>query len=232
MTRGPSLLVMLVATACSSGGKTAASHDAAPADGGVTRDAPATSPPCPSAAPDAGAACSGTGLACGYVDPRYSPAVYGSSVCAVECTYGDDPRHACRPDFACVDGGWALQRAALAPQYPCASPPPAACPATLDAAVNADCPVAGAVCPYGASACVCTVCTGGCMARPDAGVPVTWQCDQPPSTPGCPASAPNYGTRCVTEGLVCDYGNCLAKTWMEAQCSGGVWRRTDNGCAT
>jgi hypothetical protein len=167
------------------------------------------------------------GLECGDVDPS---AYYGSSVCAVECTYGNDPLYACRPDFACVDGGWGLQQGALAQVYPCPSPPDASCPSTVDAADNANCSVVGAVCTYGASACVCTVCTGGC---PDVegGVPVTWGCDAPPSTPGCPAAAPNYGTSCSTDGVVCDYGNCYVGTWIEAKCSGGVWRRTDNVCA-
>ena len=207
-------------------------HAPSPVDSGA-RDAAvhgdaATSSSCPATAPTAGAACTTTGIACGDVDPSSSLGQYGSSDCAVECTYGDDVRFACRPDFACIGGAWTVQEPM--PEHTCTTPPPASCPATLKAAGNADCPVVGAVCAYGPSACVCNQCTGGCPATADGGIRVTWECDEPPSTPGCPAAAPNYGTACGAKVVTCDYGNCYAGTWMEAKCVGGLWRRTDNAC--
>jgi hypothetical protein len=195
---------------------------------GVAR--PDAGGPCPEVAPVVGAACSGGGLACSDTDPRYSPAVYGSSACATECTFGAEPRYSCRPDLACVDGGWALQRAALAPVYPCAAPPAESCPETFDAAVGAGCGAPGAVCSFGSRSCVCTVCTGGCPENADGGVPVTWECDPAPSSSACPSATPNLGTACSTDELTCTFGNCAAGTWIEAKCVDAVWKRTNAGC--
>jgi hypothetical protein len=123
----------------------------------------------------------------------------------VECTYGTDPRLACRDDAVCMGGKWSLDT----PN--CSAPP--TCPASPTA--GAACDTLGEICAAGSTPCACYSCTIACTQ------PKTWHCPSLPS--GCPASSPNFGDPCTNPGLICDYGSC-GGGWA-AQCVGSTWAR-------
>src|SRR5262249_35697181 len=123
-------VIILAASACSSD------------DGG---GGPA--PPCPTAEPASGDACTKEGF---------------------RCTYGESVRPDCRSAYVCTSG------AGVADTYEgaCADPPPGACgptePAYGDLCTGFD----GATCTYGDDICFCTTCyTDDCMLGEE-----TWAC--------------------------------------------------------
>ncbi len=132
----------------------------------------------------------------------------------MKCEYGNDPRPECRKRFDCLAAGpdptmWVD----FSPKTPCAP---------LD---TTNCPVA----PPGSTLCVpneslCVYPDGSQCACFG-----TWKCSLPPN-PQCPAIAPNLGTSCAMEGLLCSYGDCAFGTAIGRICSGGVWHNQPQGC--
>lgn len=93
------------------------------------------------------------------------------------------------------------------------------CPVAHPSA-DAACAQEGLVCQMlGGDLCACAKCMGGpCSADP------RWGCAPPPSTSGCPDSAPALGSNCDDEGLSCSYGvPCVTMIATNRRCSGGVW---------
>ncbi len=172
-----------------------------PGDSGVRTDVPPTTR-CPSAEPGDRTPCS---------DPD------------LQCEYGADPRRECRRVASCSAAEWrvrALGDNGVAPAWCAAPPPPAECPATIEAASGQPCGAQGAVCAYGGSLCECTNCSSFPIST--CGGNATWQCDQRPLAPGCPQGSPRYGEACSQAGLTCDYG-CNSPDGA-VQCTGGAWQ--------
>jgi hypothetical protein len=147
-----------------------------------------------------------TGGAC----PAQSPT--DGSACAKEgmsCDYGDNPR--CLGNATCTGGKWLVAQVKCAPTDP-------TCPATREAAAGQMCATKNAYCNYAGLTCDCTNCTKypivQCMG------PLTWVCDAPNTTPGCPPARPNVGQACTKDGLFCDYG---CERNVSRQCTGGSW---------
>ncbi|GAB5544545.1 MAG: hypothetical protein SangKO_043050 [Sandaracinaceae bacterium] len=167
------------------------------ADGGVETDA-GPAGPCPGALPSAGASCGMPGLV---------------------CTYGDDPRLACRDRAECTDAGWTVE------MPDCAPLDMSACPPEMPGAVDTCDGMVGAYCEYGETACGCTNCFGG-----PCGGTAMWDCTMPPPDSRCPRRTPNAGDYCAEEGLTCDYGTCTLGTQASLTCTDGAWRSTDIPC--
>jgi hypothetical protein len=151
--------------------------------------------PCPLAVPPLGASCAG-------VPDQF------------RCTYGDSVRPDCRNVRICSGGGWTTANVG------CAMPPPGACPASEP---SPGMPCTGTVgqdfvCTYGDAICGCG-CGGGFC-----GVPFTWQCTDPPITPGCPATVPNDGTACSAATLECVYGDPCSPAGAIVDCTNGLWK--------
>jgi hypothetical protein len=140
----------------------------------------------------------------------------GSTSCAgvpdqFECTYGDSVRPDCRTAWICSNGTWTSTTSA------CAEPPPSVC-GSSEPPAGTVCTNMGDVCTYGDSICFCG-CGGGVLCA----APVEWQCNGPPTTPGCPAIAPNDGTACAEDGVQCTYGESCTPTNAVVACTNGLW---------
>jgi hypothetical protein len=197
------LAVVALAVACTSGnGSLDAGPDAGPeacllgADGGAQSVAPAPyDGGCPSSPPAAGSTCPTLGLS---------------------CTWGSDPRIACRASATC------LGPPAVAPSWSVAqdhcSPLAACCPATPptqddpcdSASLN------GLACVYSGSVYSC-----GCVPPEMENVPLTWCLIG--NYPGCPSVVPNLGTECDSPGLNCVYNYCTTPE-IAIECFEGTWQ--------
>lgn len=148
----------------------------------------------------------GGGTACSVQEPTPSTA------CAREgqvCDYGDDPR--CLKDYTCTGGKWSTHKNACPPPEP-------TCPATRETAAGQVCATKDASCNYAGLLCSCTNCTKYPVVQCSG--PLTWRCDAPNTTPGCPAARPNTGQACSDEGVLCDYG---CEPNVSRQCTKGAW---------
>lgn len=148
---------------------------------------------CPSALPESGASC-----------PRAELA----------CTYGDDPRIACRTRADCNGSTWQLSSARC--------PPLTDCDATTT--TGAACSTAGAACRRAEG--------GFCVCNTDAAHPMCdgmlrWNCALPPEDAACPRELPNLGAACESEGTSCGYGRCLGGAVVT--CRGGAWEAVEGG---
>ena len=137
----------------------------------------------------------------------------GGTVCltGLYCQYGDNPN--CLSDAECPNGTWLVSPAKCAPIDP-------SCPATREVAAGQTCTTAGGYCSYSGLLCTCTNCikypVSSCSGA------LTWHCDAPNTTPGCPAARPNLGTPCNAEGLFCAYG---CEQDVSRSCQGGMWEK-------
>lgn len=162
-----------------------------------------------------GSAGSSVGGADGGVSPSGCPLSSPpmNATCSqpgLSCTYGGNVLFGCRDMVACTGTSWAHAGA-------CQEPPPGACPAAKPAS-SSGCGYEGADCGYDdGTICNCTSCPGPCT--PD---PPVWYCAGPPTTPGCPAIAPNLGSPCIEQGLQCSYGACPGMATI-ARCDQGAW---------
>ena len=148
----------------------------------------------------------GGGGACPVQEPM------NGTACTKEgqsCDYGDNPT--CLGNATCTGGKWSVAKSTCKPQDP-------TCPDTREAAANQVCPTKDVVCNYAGLLCDCTNCTKYPIVQ--CAGPLTWHCDAPNTTPGCPAARPNKGQACSSEGLLCDYG---CEPNVSRQCTGGVW---------
>jgi hypothetical protein len=125
------------------------------------------------------------------------------------CTYGDSVRPDCRDQFSCLSGSW-MSTGGTCEQFTCPSAAPSSgdpCGATVEE------------CNYGPTLCYCG-CPGGLACEG----PYEWSCADAPTTPGCPADAPNSGTACSAEGTTCSYGTSCTPDGVTAQCTNGFWQ--------
>jgi hypothetical protein len=172
----------------------------------VPRPEPLPRPQCPELEPESGESCSTQGLV---------------------CSYGDAPVAQCRHAYTCDAGGWALDTSPMSFR-PCLALPEGYCPAA-PAPMQA-CTVAtpGIPCTYDALSCLC-------MARdPYPGAPGTWACYGPPENVACPATLPNLGEGCESNGTACDYAfdGCTADPNSSLFCYEGAWEQGEGyNCA-
>lgn len=155
---------------------------------------------CPPNVPTAGDACSSAG---------------------VVCEYGLDPRIGCRTHATCDAGEWQL---AISGCPPMPGPGEDGCPDTPpDGGV---CASDGLICDMGGGTlCACGQCVGGpCSLDP------RWACAEPPTTPGCPAAAPELGSTCTSPDLVCVYGVCATTISAGRRCVNGIWTDEPIAC--
>ena len=173
-------------------------------------DGPAATIVCPATAPEAGAPCAGQ----------------------IGCSYGDSARPDCRDVFVCSTEGspsgafaWRRTRGA------CPAAPVGFCPAGLPAEGSEcspiDDPNKRVPCAYAGDilcSCPCRSLGNRC-ARPE-----RWVCVKPPTTPGCPAVAPNWGASCPVQGVQCRYGDPCGGGGAVAFCRAGVWEQGNASC--
>jgi hypothetical protein len=153
---------------------------------------------CPDAIPGSDVPC------CGFEHPP-------------RCTYGSDPRPACRDAVQCHGDLFPEPPFFWWPTTPsCAPEVSGTCPAL--AAAEGLCDPSGLVCNYpDGGQCACVTLADGDR----------WQCAAPAPAP-CPTTAPNLGTNCELDStLVCSYGLCDALTYVEVTCLDGAWTETE-----
>jgi hypothetical protein len=85
-----------------------------------------------------------------------------------------------------------------------------------------------AACVYDGLLCRCTNCRSFPVARCEG--PLQWQCDAPNMMPSCPATQPNLGAVCPSEGLRCEYSCETYGVEGGRLCEGGVWVASNNSC--
>ncbi|HEX2672087.1 MAG TPA: hypothetical protein VHM25_14500 [Polyangiaceae bacterium] len=170
------------------------------------RPAPSAPPACPTSEPAAGAACDRDALRCGYGDSR-----------AVQC----------RRLYECLNGAWQAD-VSISQRYSCDPLPTDYCPTTPQH--EQPCVIAnvGMPCTYGELSCICFA------SSPMPGKPGNWLCYGPPANPQCPATAPNLGDGCSSNGLGCNYDAdaCNAAPTSSLFCFDGAWEQGEGyNCA-
>jgi hypothetical protein len=168
-------------------------------DGGASLEAGSTG--CPSAAPAAGAGCTGT----------------------LVCEYGSDPAVSCDIVARCESGQWTVTPPAGGAE--CATTSAPECPASFaDLSTQDACHPVDALCFYPQARCSCaTHCGMTGVIGTDGGPLATWCCLAGPSgQPGCPTLRPRIGTACSAPKLFCDYGGCNGNVSLE--CTDGLWQ--------
>jgi hypothetical protein len=130
---------------------------------------------------------------CPNLEPLLSAACYLDA--GTVCSYGDDPRTACRHVYTCSKGNWTAMFTWSCPAIT------SYCPATAPAQQsNCMVPTDPSVpCVFGDLSCYCG--SPGIAA----GTAAPWICYGPPANPACPAIAPNIGDGCSTQALECWY---------------------------
>jgi hypothetical protein len=139
-----------------------------------------------------------------------------------DCSFGDDPRPACRTLALCVAGSWQVTPP---DQARCSAPPlPGACP-EAPPPVGSECLDATLQCWYDdGTNCSCSACRGGseypiCQTID----PPQWACRTPPT--GCPNPLPQAGEPCTERDLSCG-PNCE----QPIRCLDGVWVYEQANC--
>ncbi len=199
---GVALLALAAVTGCS--GKTSTS--------GTGGSGGSTGFSCPAAPPADGSACT----------PPQTDASSGLGSDAAHCSWGDDPRPACRTLALCkADRTWSVTQPNATG---CATPAlPASCPASP--------PSSGSTCSDKISCwydsgtrCWCSDCKGGTQYPICQTInPPEWACAAPSS--GCPAKIPQAGTPCTTTGI-----DCGPDCELSVVCEGGVWTWKTGNC--
>ena len=167
---------------------------------------------CPSAPPVTGAQCTAPWTSSGGVQ--------GASA---HCSWGDDPRPACRTAALCqTDGTWLV----TAPTAAACSEPAlsSACPSTPPSS-GTTCTDATVACWYeDGTRCGCSGCKGG-SGYPVCQIvsPPEWSCATPGS--GCPTTMPQAGSPCSTPDASCGPDCNLVIT-----CKDGVWQWRAGSC--
>ena len=154
---------------------------------------------------------------CPSIEPRPNSPCEGAGL---ECTYGHELLALCRDRYVCNNGVWSP-----APPIPLCRPPSTTdCPATIPASGSpcGSTPV-GTYCEYPDQFVVCHCLDMNCLAVCRMLDPPEWRCDAPPTTPGCPAMAPNQGTACNTPPLRCAYQGGACGGGILAECTDGKW---------
>jgi hypothetical protein len=139
------------------------------------------------------------------------------------CGFGDSPRPECRHLWSCTNQGWREAQgscADLTSFCPAAQPDGSVCTPINDPSQNGYCAYAGDV------LCLCP-----CVGTRACG-PGNWVCHSPPTTDGCPATAPNLGSACSAQGLQCSYGDPCDGYGTDLYCRAGTWQHGFVACTT
>jgi hypothetical protein len=163
---------------------------------------------------------------CGVAPPAHGSACKpapssGTSFGASDCSWGDDPRPACRVLGVCSNGAWSITE----PGDACATvPKPAACP-SAPAAAGTACADPSLRCWYDdGTDCSCSACEGATeypICRPID--PPAWGCATP--SRGCPNPPPQAGTACTDPNL-----QCGTSCELPIRCVDGTWRYEQAQC--
>ena len=170
---------------------------------------------------DAGGSASDLSVSMSICPPAL-PAV-GSGPCptSLVCAYGNDLRVSCRPTALCVDSSWTVSMA-VPPSCPLVVCPVPA-PSDRDSCDQPE----GSVCLAADSGqCVCAPCPPfGPACAPG---PLRWFCVPPPTDLRCPRVAPDFGTPCAPEGIMCAYNPCGGGE--NVSCTKGIWVSAPVAC--
>jgi len=206
------VLLALVVAGCS--GKTSTGGTAGSSGNGGTGGSGGSSAfSCPASPPGDGSPCT----------PPPASTSPGISADSAHCSWGSDPRAACRTTALCTDKKiWSVTK----PTSPgCSTPPlPSACPAA-PATVGSTCSDKTLSCWYASGTnCWCSDCKGGteypiCQTID----PPQWACHAPPS--GCPTKLPQAGSACSTPGL-----DCGPDCNLSVVCESGRWVWKQGNC--
>jgi hypothetical protein len=142
----------------------------------------------------------------------------------LECSYGDSPTPHCRRYYLCDSGSWQLDSF-----FVCQELPDGYCPAEPEQAEQCVVEIPGLPCIYpGDVSCVCQAHLGA------PGAPGGWNCYGPPVNTACPATLPNIGEGCSTNGVQCNYAvdGCSAPPNSTVYCFDGAWEEGEGlSCA-
>lgn len=179
----------------------------------LDRPMPGPPPTCPRAEPELGGDCRG------HDD-------------GLLCTYGDDPRVACRGRYACSDGKWQSPELLFGQ---CVAPEKDFCP-EQEPERSDECIVSNAgsamVCRY-ENNMVCSCIGRGFGGAGEPGDSGWWVCHGPPADERCPAVIPNLGEGCGHHAVQCQYAPsvCSGATYDTVFCFNGEWELgEDRGC--
>jgi hypothetical protein len=208
--------------AASSGG----SADGGAVSGGAAHGGAASAGAATGGSSAGGAASAGAGGAFEASCPALPPVAGKACAPDLYCSYGDDPRPACRDRFRCTNGKWVAAHPAAG-----TCPPIADCAMTPSGfpVVGHECQTFGEECSFdgGASGtiyCRCNFC--GAMSSCPASM-AAWACAGPPIAP-CPEALPNEGQPCEKKQS-CFYGVPCEGVTMA--CDGKTWSTMSGGCA-
>ena len=186
------------------GSQAGTSAGGAPTGGTAGSSGGATSSYCAASPPKDGGACK----------PRPSSGTqFGFS--SADCSWGDDPRPACRTRGVCANGAWSI----TAPGDSCsvAAKPPAC--ADAPPKEGATCADPMLQCWYdNGSVCSCSSCQGGSQYPICRTIsPPVWACVPPPD--GCPNPPPQAGSPCTDAKL-----QCGTSCELPIRCENGAWQ--------
>ncbi len=193
-----------------SGSQAGTSAGGAPIAGAAGSSGGATSSYCAAAPPKDGSACKAR---------PSSGSQFGFN--SADCSWGDDPRPACRTRGVCANGTWSVS----APPDSCSvASKPAACPDT-PAKAGAACADPTLQCSYDdGTVCACSACDGG-NAYPICRTidPPAWACVKP--SDGCPNPPPQAGSACADPNL-----QCGTSCELPIRCESGAWQYGQEQC--
>lgn len=157
----------------------------------------------------------------------------GTTFGQADCSWGDDPRPACRVLGFCQSGAWTITE----PSSSCATAPkPTACPSAPEPD-GATCADPMLQCWYeDGTLCSCSACRGATeypLCQPID--PPAWGCVKP--TSGCPNPPPQAGTACSDPELQCGTScelpiRCIEGTWHYGQDQCPICAAPDTPIAT
>ena len=207
----------------SSGG---ASNGGADTSGGAASGGAAHGGSASAGASAGGAANAGAGGMTVAGCPAIEPVAGKACSAGLSCSYGDDPRPACRDRYACTKGKWVASEPA-----PGTCAPIADCSMTPSGfpVVGNECQTIGEECTFdggtsGTIYCRCSFC--GAKSSCPASM-ADWACAGPPIAP-CPEELPNEGDACAKKQS-CFYGvPCEGASMV---CNGKTWVLEGAGCA-
>jgi hypothetical protein len=166
---------------------------------------------CPASPPEVGSECEVPWMSNGTV-----------GFPAAHCSWGEDPRPACRTTAVCTDETWTVLEPtdARCETEPLSESCPQAPPT-----VGEECPDVTSDCWYAQGAhCFCSPCQGGSEYPICSPIdPPEWACVNAPAE--CPTVIPQASSACDEEGLSCG-PNCE----LEVTCDGSVWQWNQGSC--
>lgn len=197
--KSPALAALLVVTlaAIASTGCSSAPGDEASSEtsSAIIVIKPVPVSPCPTVVPATGSACGEANL---------------------ECSWGDDPRFACRTVKVCSGGTWESAGRACSATEP-------TCPSAAPTGSSPSCTSAelGLTCVYDHEAYTCAPCTGNLCFTSNRWFSTALAA-------ACPATVPNLGEECAeTAGTACNYDACAddgVSLGVSMTCTDSFWK--------